>query len=186
MFAQHVGHGAKWRQAGGCGVGWCSHGGVSSFRALYGTASRPAVSDTGPVRVPTAALDHARPDWSATQPKEATSMAYSSIMGADKAPTNPSGRESELLGPSDNSDSGSDTVGTSEAHEDSDSRGTGERGAVAGADAREGGDILPDRVVNLANGEGSTALASDAMDLTDLDAEDLEAAADGDLPDDRG
>ncbi len=43
-------------------------------------------------------------------------MAYSSIVGADVAPTHPSGREADLLGPSDNSDSGSDTVGTSEAH----------------------------------------------------------------------
>jgi len=50
-------------------------------------------------------------------------MAYSSIMGADPAPTNPSGRGADLLGPSDNSDSGSDTIGTSEAHEDSDARG---------------------------------------------------------------
>ena len=112
-------------------------------------------------------------------------MAYSSIMGADKAPTNPSGRDSDLLGPSDNSDSGSDTIGTSEAHEDSDSRGTGERGAVAGADAREGGDILPDRVVNLADSEGSTELDADALEMTDLDAEDLEDEADGDAAADR-
>ncbi|MDB5859776.1 MAG: hypothetical protein JWQ76_3465 [Ramlibacter sp.] len=105
-------------------------------------------------------------------------MAYSSIMGADKAPTNPSGREADLLGPSDNSDSGSDTVGTSEAHEDSDSRGTGERGAVAGADAREGADIMPDRIVNLADGEGSTELDADAMELTDLGSDDAEAEDD--------
>ena len=112
-------------------------------------------------------------------------MAYSSIMGADAAPSNPSGRGADLLGPSDNSDSGSDTIGTSEAHEDSDSRGTGERGVVAGADAREGGDILPDRVVNL-EGEGSTELDADALELTDLDAEDIEASADGDAAAERG
>ena len=110
-------------------------------------------------------------------------MAYSSIYGADVAPTQPSGRESELLGPSDNSDSGSDTIGTSEAHADSDSRGTGERGAVAGSDAREGGDILPDRVVNL-GGDGSTELDPDALEMTDLDAEDLDDA-DGDAAADR-
>jgi hypothetical protein len=95
-------------------------------------------------------------------------MAYSSIYGADVAPTQPSGRESELLGPSDNSDSGSDTIGTSEAHADSDSRGTGERGAVAGSDAREGGDILPDRIVNLAAGE--VERENEDLTLTDLDA----------------
>ena len=105
-------------------------------------------------------------------------MAYSSIHGADVAPTQPSGRESELLGPSDNSDSGSDTVGTSEAHADSDSRGTGERGAVAGTDAREGGDILPDRIVNLAAGE--VERDGDDVTLTDLDADsDAEGDEDG-------
>jgi hypothetical protein len=113
-------------------------------------------------------------------------MAYSSIMGADPAPTNPSGRGADLLGPSDNSDSGSDTIGTSEAHEDSDARGTGERGAVAGKDAREGGDILPDKVVNLAEGQGFPEADPDAMEFTDLDSEDLEAQADRDAAADRG
>ena len=45
----------------------------------------------------------------------------------------PSGRDAEVLGPSDNSDSGSDTMGTSEAHADSDAAGTGERGSVTRA-----------------------------------------------------
>lgn len=111
-------------------------------------------------------------------------MAYSSIMGADSAPTHPSGREAELLGPSDNSDSGSDTIGTHEAREDTDSVGTGSRGAVAGPDAREGGDILPDRVVNLGDGEvlSEADADADALELTDLDAdadEDAEADEDG-------
>ena len=47
-------------------------------------------------------------------------MAFSSIMGADEAPEEPSGRSADVLGPSDNSDSGSDTIGTHEAHADSD------------------------------------------------------------------
>ena len=113
-------------------------------------------------------------------------MAFSSIVGADVAPSNPSGREAELLGPSDNSDSGSDTVGTSEAHGDSDSVGTGERGAVAGRDAREGSDILPDRVVNLAEGEVESLPEADpdGMELTDLDNDDLDALADRDASDD--
>jgi hypothetical protein len=98
-------------------------------------------------------------------------MAYSSIMGADVAPVQPKGREAELLGPSDRSDSGSDTLGTSEAHEDSDSTGTGERGVVAGRDAREGSDILPDRVVNLNAGEGFPEADPDGMEFTDLDAD---------------
>ena len=62
-------------------------------------------------------------------------MAYSSILGADPAPAQPSGRSSDLLGPSDSSDTGSDAVGTGEDYADSDGAGTGERGAVFGPDA---------------------------------------------------
>ena len=97
-------------------------------------------------------------------------MAYSSILGAEVAPAQPAGRGAELLGPSDSSDSGSDAMGTAEVHADSDAAGTGERGAVAGADGREGGDILPDRVVNLR--EGEVLPEEDGSELTDLDAGD--------------
>lgn len=116
-------------------------------------------------------------------------MAYSSIMGADNAPEQPSGRDAGLLGPSDNSDSGSDTIGTSEAHADSDAVGTGERGSVTPGEDREGGDILPDRVVRaadagasgapataeddereLSSGEGFPSVDPDAREFTDLDA----------------
>jgi hypothetical protein len=102
-------------------------------------------------------------------------MAHSTLLGADIAPTHPSGRDSELLGPSDNSDSGSDAVGTAEARGDSDSRGTGERGAVAGSDGREGGDILPDRVVNLSEAEVRRDTGEDTYtDLADDEDEDVE------------
>ena len=111
-------------------------------------------------------------------------MAFSSILGADSAPAQPSGRDADLLGPSDNSDSGSDTIGTSEAHEDSDSVGTGSRGAVAGPDAREGADILPDRVVNLAEGEGFPEADPDGMEMTDLDNDDVQGMADDDTSED--
>ncbi len=109
-------------------------------------------------------------------------MAYSSILGADVAPTQPSGRDAEMLGPSDSSDSGSDAMGTDELHADSDTAGTGERGAAAGFDAREGGDILPDRVINLRGG-GEVYPESDeeALGLTDLDDDDsaVEDAGEG-------
>ncbi len=119
-------------------------------------------------------------------------MAYSSILGADMAPAQPSGRDADLLGPSDNSDSGSDTIGTHEAHADSDAVGTGERGSVTpGGDSREGADILPDRVVRLgedgdlqdegeralATGEGFPAADPDAQEYTDLDSTDLDGDA---------
>jgi hypothetical protein len=97
-------------------------------------------------------------------------MAYSSILGAETAPTVPSGRDAELLGPSDSSDSGSDAMGTAEIHADSDASGTGERGSVMPGEGREGGDILPDRIVNMKNGE---VVANDGDDtMTDLDSDD--------------
>jgi hypothetical protein len=119
-------------------------------------------------------------------------MAYSSILGADPAPQQPSGRDADLLGPSDNSDSGSDTIGTNEAHADSDARGTGERGAVAGRDGKEGGDILPDRVVRLGDGEGFPEADPDTMEFTDLDTDtegnfqEIDADADADAGGERG
>lgn len=97
-------------------------------------------------------------------------MAYSSILGADPAPSHPSGRDADLLGPSDNSDTGSDTVGTHEAHADSDAVGTGERGSVTPGDAVEGGDIMPDRVVRAGSGEGFPEEDVDGREYTDIDA----------------
>lgn len=105
-------------------------------------------------------------------------MAYSSILGAEVAPNLPSGRDADMLGPSDSSDSGSDAHGTAEVHADSDAAGTGERAAVAGTDGREGGDILPDRVVNLRGGEVSPE--GDEAEWTDLDADGAQADEDRD------
>ena len=98
-------------------------------------------------------------------------MAYSSILGGDKAPEQPSGRDAGLLGPSDNSDSGSDTIGTHEAHADSDAVGTGERGSVTPGEGREGADILPDRIVQAGDGDDFPAGDIDAQEFTDLDAD---------------
>lgn len=106
-------------------------------------------------------------------------MAYSSILGADSAPTQPEGRDAEALGPSDNSDSGSDTIGTPEAHADSDAVGTGERAAVnPDVEGREGGDIMPDHVVELSPDEHALAEQRDIDDLTDLDANDVDGEID--------
>jgi hypothetical protein len=98
-------------------------------------------------------------------------MAYSSILGADPAPEQPSGRDASTLGPSDNSDSGSDTIGTHEAHADSDAVGTGERGSVEADDTREGADILPDRVVRMGEGTQFPQDDVDAREFTDIGAE---------------
>ena len=110
-------------------------------------------------------------------------MAYSSIVGADEAPAQPSGRDAQALGPSDNSDTGSDARGTAEVHADSDAAGTGERGSAMPGEDREGSDILPDHVVRgpdgsvsedegeqaLASGEGFPEADPDTLELTDLD-----------------
>ncbi|WP_332813118.1 hypothetical protein [Ramlibacter sp.] len=119
-------------------------------------------------------------------------MAYSSILGADPAPVQPRGRDSDALGPSDNSDTGSDARGTREVHADSDGPGTGERAGVFGGDFEEGADIAPDRVVHMGaggeeeeeeagpgSGNGFPEADPDSQEFTDLDS-DSEPEADGD------
>ncbi|MEY2618508.1 MAG: hypothetical protein RL522_1510 [Pseudomonadota bacterium] len=107
-------------------------------------------------------------------------MTYSSILGADRAPIQPSGRGSDLLGPSDNSDSGSDALGTEEIHGDSDSSGTGERGVVTGVDGKEGADILPDRIVRMGPDDTPGEPGPDAgITSEDADYTDLDDAPDG-------
>ncbi|MBL0726646.1 hypothetical protein [Piscinibacter sp. HJYY11] len=107
-------------------------------------------------------------------------MATSSILGGNTAPQRPLGTGADLLGPSDSSDSGSDVQGEralatdaddggtgaipAELDSDTDSRGTGERAAAIGTEPRDGGDIMPDRVIR----------TSDALDDADrLDVDEL-------------
>jgi hypothetical protein len=116
-------------------------------------------------------------------------MATSSILGGNAAPQRPRGTGTDLLGPSDSSDSGSDVQGERslatdtddggagalpvELDSDTDSTGTGERGAATGSDPRDGDDILPHRVIR----------TSDALDDADrLEVDEL--VADDDLQDD--
>jgi len=90
-------------------------------------------------------------------------MAQSSILGAERAPQKASGRDADVLGPSDTSDSGSDVQGASrlktgaeegymggatpvELNSDSDAFGTGERAEAVPEGARDGADISPDRI----------------------------------------
>ena len=89
-------------------------------------------------------------------------MATSSILGGERPPSTPSGTDTEALGPSDSSDSGSDVQGErgfdaldegqiggdrADLGTDSDALGTGERGsAVHDTDIVEGADIAPDRI----------------------------------------
>lgn len=55
---------------------------------------------------------------------------HSSLLGEDESPLNPPGHSIADLGPSDLSDTGSDTVGEAGRDTDSDSMGTGERSSV--------------------------------------------------------
>lgn len=133
-------------------------------------------------------------------------MATSSIVGAERAAPQAEGRDVELLGPSDTSDSGSDIQGELDlaSPEDldntlfgnvqpgldsnTDSGGTGERGAaLTTEEAREGGDILPDRVQTLTDKAHATLGLSNAeLELAELaDVDDL-AATDRDEEEDGG
>jgi hypothetical protein len=120
-------------------------------------------------------------------------MATSSILGGERAPTRPEGRDTDLLGPSDSSDTGSDVqnergfdaldpgeIGGDRAdlQADSDAGGTGERAAaVHDTDIVEGADVAPDHIEAI-GGEGSEAALTDdelealADEETDLDDED--------------
>lgn len=105
-------------------------------------------------------------------------MATSSILGGERAASRAAGRDTDALGPSDSSDSGSDVQGErgfdaldegevggdrSDLSSDTDAAGTGERGAaVHDADIVEGADIAPDRI-------GSLDDAVDALDAGDLE-----------------
>jgi hypothetical protein len=131
-------------------------------------------------------------------------MGQSSLLGTSKAPTGAKGRDTRALGPSDNSDSGSDTVGVADAPgtdsfvpvdvaladeaqhplesrggarpgADSDAAGTGERRSAADDPGdRAGADISVDRII-----EAPTAHDAEdpSLDVTDDAARDaLEGA----------
>lgn len=76
-------------------------------------------------------------------------MASSSILGGSKVPEEISGKNVQALGPSDNSDSGSDAVGAygdEQLSSDSDAAGTGERASPGAGNGHPDADILPDHI----------------------------------------
>ena len=97
-------------------------------------------------------------------------MATSSILGGSKLPEEISGKDMQALGPSDNSDSGSDVTGAygdEQLSSDSDSSGTGERSEVGFDSSTTGADILPDHIETdgADSGDGRQAL----LDLNDIE-----------------
>lgn len=123
-------------------------------------------------------------------------MGQSSLLGTSKAPTEAMGRDTRALGPSDNSDSGSDTVGVADAPgtdpflpvdlaladeaqhplesragaragADTDAAGTGERRSAADDPGdRAGADISVDRIIEAPNAHHAEDPGMDVMDHT--------------------
>lgn len=84
-------------------------------------------------------------------------MANSTLLGIETENTLPSHTATGIdsLGPSDASDTGSDSAGAygSEADSDTDRFGTGERGGVEPSEDPVPRDILPDHIESVANVE---------------------------------
>lgn len=102
-------------------------------------------------------------------------MATSSILGGSKLPEEISGKDMHALGPSDNSDSGSDATGAysdDELSSDSDSAGTGERATMGMGRSHTDADILPDQIEQPPGADEATGLdeaaGDDLDDLSDL------------------
>ena len=76
-------------------------------------------------------------------------MTSSSILGGRRLPERILGKDTNALGPSDNSDSGSDAqgaYGTDELSSDSDAEGTGERASAGSGFEVCDADIMPDHI----------------------------------------
>ena len=114
-------------------------------------------------------------------------MATSSILGGRHLPGHVRGKDTNALGPSDNSDSGSDAQGAygdDEMASDSDAVGTGERASAgAGLDPSDA-DILPDHIegedqdddTSLEAGADLDGAVADVHDLAEDDSDDEEDA----------
>ena len=99
-------------------------------------------------------------------------MATSSLLGidTDNLPASHNATGIDSLGPSDASDSGSDSAGaySDDPGSDTDRFGTGERSSADQSDRPDARDILPDHVEAL--GDGAADLDSATPDLESLPA----------------
>jgi hypothetical protein len=119
--------------------------------------------------------------WSTLRDKD-IQMAKSSILGGERAALQPSGRGADLLGPSDSSDSGSDSIGELGAEQlasDTDRSGTGDRSSADLRDTADGADIRPDHIARASTG-GADEIVDELDDLAVSDDD-----SDGD-PDEDG
>jgi hypothetical protein len=102
-------------------------------------------------------------------------MAKSSILGGESAPAHASGRGADLLGPSDSSDSGSDSQGelSRDALEsDSDRAGTGDRASVNPRRSGAAADVRTDHIERVS---GDALDAAESLDDSDADIANLAA-----------
>lgn len=116
----------------------------------------------------------------------------SSILGGSPAAPTHSGQGIDVLGPSDSSDSGSDTIGEGtmvtgadnagelgampvDRQTDSDSMGTGERASATGRSPRDGADLMPDHLTRGDQDEVDPnemeSLAAEGDDDIDIDTD---------------
>jgi hypothetical protein len=127
-------------------------------------------------------------------------MAQSSILGGNAAPSKARGTGTDVLGPSDSSDSGSDVQGERrfattaddggegtrpvDMDSDTDAAGTGERASAEGDDAREAADISPDRIIQPADAlDGAVSIDDpEAADIDELALDDYSDSVDPDAP----
>ena len=102
-------------------------------------------------------------------------MATSSILGGSRLSEEVSGKDLQALGPSDNSDSGSDVMGAygeEQLSSDSDSSGTGERADVGFDSTPAGADILPDHIeteAGVSAGETLDEVRQNMLELEDVE-----------------
>jgi len=119
-------------------------------------------------------------------------MPDSSLRGGIPAPEQAAGRDTDALGPSDTSDTGSDVQGELDLHDpaevddalgttpaigtsDTDSSGTGELASASGDESlRPDADILPDRIESMLDAADTSAPESGELDrlLDELVADD--------------
>ena len=114
-------------------------------------------------------------------------MAHSSILGGERAPRQAAGRDTDALGPSDTSDSGSDIQGEigletpppdadrlgadhTIKSSDTDASGTGERASALPDElVRDGADISPDQLIDLVEQRDEAALDEDLLLADELE-----------------
>lgn len=99
-------------------------------------------------------------------------MSLSPLLGGRRPPRRADGRDPDALGPSDSSDSGSDTVGGSDRGL-SDRAGTGERATASGHDPEANADLLPDHLIRRdgVGAAGTDGVEPDGKDEGDDDVE---------------